>query len=191
MTSRNDLQAWCHKNKVCFLLKRQTSAHITPRTSEFITLCNDRHVWTDRNSLTGIDRHWVKRKFSKVFLHKLPPKCMTPYFSEGVRKIPRSKTITFNFTQWPQRKNKQNTAQLLLSKWQYILFESKHSGIRITCPREWLSKWCLHLQRYMVTKRKNQIFPFNFFDLHKRVPWISGLAKEFKKRKQVSFLTTM
>ena len=39
-------------------------------------LRDDRHVWTDRNSLTGIDKHWVKRKISKAFLYKLHLKCI-------------------------------------------------------------------------------------------------------------------
>ena len=76
MTSHNDPRTWCHEPKACFLLKCQSNAHTTPRTSAFITLRNDRHVWTDRNSLTGIDRHWVRRKFSKLFLHKLHLKCI-------------------------------------------------------------------------------------------------------------------
>ena len=70
MTSHNDRHMWCHERKVCFLLKRQTSVRTTPRTCEFITLRDDCHVWTDQNSLTGIDRHWVKNKCGKVFLHK-------------------------------------------------------------------------------------------------------------------------
>ena len=64
MTSHNDLRTWCHERKVRFLLKRQTSAHTTPRTRAFITLHNDRWVWTDGNSVTGIDRHWVRHKFN-------------------------------------------------------------------------------------------------------------------------------
>ena len=76
MTSHNDPRTWCHERKVNFLLKCQTSARTTPRTCAFTTLHDDHHVWTDRNSLTGIDRHWVKRKFSKVFLHKLHLKCI-------------------------------------------------------------------------------------------------------------------
>ena len=48
----------------------------TPCTHPFITLRDDRHVWTDQNSLTGIDRQWVTRKFGKVFLHKLHLKCI-------------------------------------------------------------------------------------------------------------------
>ena len=71
MTFHNDPRTWCHNRKVRFLLKRQTSGRTTPRTSAFITLRDDRHVWTGRNSLTGIDRQWVRRKFGKIFLHKL------------------------------------------------------------------------------------------------------------------------
>ena len=73
MTTHNDPRTWCYERKVRFLLKRQTSARTTPRTRAFNTLSDDRHVWTDRNSLTGIDTHWVQRKFSKVILHKLNP----------------------------------------------------------------------------------------------------------------------
>ena len=40
-----------------FLLKGKPSSRTTPRIREFITLRDDHHVWTDRNSLTGIDRH--------------------------------------------------------------------------------------------------------------------------------------
>ena len=46
---------------VHFLLKRQTSARTAPGTHAFITLCDDRHVWTDRNSITGA--------FPKEFWH--------------------------------------------------------------------------------------------------------------------------
>ena len=38
MTSHNDPRTWCHERKVRFLLKRQTSAHNTPRARAFITL---------------------------------------------------------------------------------------------------------------------------------------------------------
>ena len=57
MTSRNGPRTLCHERKVRFLLKRQTSARNTPHTRVFITLRDDHHIWTDRNSLTGIDRH--------------------------------------------------------------------------------------------------------------------------------------
>ena len=76
MTSHNDLCMWCRERKVRFLLKRQTSARNTPRTRAFITLRDDRHVWTDQNSLTGIDGRWVERNFGKVFLQKLHLKCI-------------------------------------------------------------------------------------------------------------------
>ena len=53
MTPHNDLRTRCHEHKVRFLLKRQTSVCTTPPTHHaFITLHNDRHVWSDRNSLT-------------------------------------------------------------------------------------------------------------------------------------------
>ena len=37
-------------------LKRQTCARNAPRTRDFTTLRDDRHAWTDRNSLTGKGR---------------------------------------------------------------------------------------------------------------------------------------
>ena len=43
--------------KCIFFLKRQTIARTTPRTHTFITLRDDRHIWTDQYSLTGTDRH--------------------------------------------------------------------------------------------------------------------------------------
>ena len=69
MTSYNDPRrpTWCHERKVRLPFKRKTSALTTPRPREFITLRDDRHVWTDRNSLTGINGHWVRHKFSKYF----------------------------------------------------------------------------------------------------------------------------
>ena len=123
MTSLNDPRTWCHECKVRFLLKRQTSVHTTPRTRPFITLRDDHHVWTDQYSLTGIDRHWVKRRFSKVFLHKLHLKCIqneiavindnnnfAPSLFQSLCEFvsdcfgQRSKTITSDFTQWPQKR---------------------------------------------------------------------------------------
>ena len=76
MTSHNDQRTWCHERKVRFLLKCQTSVRNIPRTRAFVTLRDDRYVWTDRNSLKGIDRHCVERKFSKIRLHKLHLKCI-------------------------------------------------------------------------------------------------------------------
>ena len=138
MTSHNDQRTWCHERKERFLLKRQTSAHTTPHTRAFITLRDDCHVWTDRNSLTGIDRQWVRRKFGKEFLHKLHVKCIQnvwiavinennnfapslfrslcefvgdcfgPRYSSLEAVLPHKntsvKTITSNFTQWPQKR---------------------------------------------------------------------------------------
>ena len=59
-----------------FSLKTPKNARSTPRTSEFamITFCDDRHAWTDRNSLTGIDRQCVKNNCSEVFLNKITAK---------------------------------------------------------------------------------------------------------------------
>ena len=75
MTSHNDLHMWWNERKMHFLLKCQTSVRTTPCTNAFITLRDDHHALTDRNSLTGIGRQWVRNKFNKVLLHKLHPKC--------------------------------------------------------------------------------------------------------------------
>ena len=40
-----------------------------------MTLPNDPHAWTDRNSLTGIDRQWVHKK-DKVCFRKIHLKCI-------------------------------------------------------------------------------------------------------------------
>ena len=61
MTSHNDPGTWCHERRVRFLLKRQNKRAYQ---TKFITLRVDGYVWTDRNSLTGIDRQLV-------FFHKL------------------------------------------------------------------------------------------------------------------------
>ena len=72
MTSHNDPRMWCHERQVRFLLKCQTRVRTAPRTRAFINLRDDRHSWTDRHSLTGIGRQWVRNKI--VFLHKITPK---------------------------------------------------------------------------------------------------------------------
>ena len=53
-----DSKSWCHERQVRFLLKRETSARTALRMRAFINLLDDRHAWTDRNSLSGIDRQW-------------------------------------------------------------------------------------------------------------------------------------
>ena len=58
---RIDSKSWCHERQVHFLLKRVPSARTAPRTQAFINLRDDLHAWTDRNSLTGIDRQWVQK----------------------------------------------------------------------------------------------------------------------------------
>ena len=58
---RIDSKSWCHERQVRFLLKRKQSARTAPRTRAFINLRDDHHTWTDRNSLTGIDRQWVQK----------------------------------------------------------------------------------------------------------------------------------
>ena len=47
--------------KCIFLYKRETSTRTAPRTQAYISLRNDRHAWTDQNSLTGIDKQWVQK----------------------------------------------------------------------------------------------------------------------------------
>ena len=58
---RIDSKSWCHERQVRFLLKREPSARTAPRTRAFINSRDDRHAWTDPNSLTGIDRQWVQK----------------------------------------------------------------------------------------------------------------------------------
>ena len=96
VTYNNDPRTWCYERKVCFLLKSQTSARTTPCTRTFITLRDDRHVWTDRNSLTGIDRHWAKRMFSKVFLYNLHLKCINSLRYSVIQ----SEEIIFTLRMW-------------------------------------------------------------------------------------------
>ena len=64
MTSHNDLRTWCHERQVCFLIKQQTSKPTAPRTHAFITSGDNRHTWTDGNSLKAIGRQWVRKSFS-------------------------------------------------------------------------------------------------------------------------------
>ena len=68
MTS-HDPRMWCYECKVCFVLKLQTSSRTIPCTRAFITLRNDRHVWTGQNSLTGIDKHWVRISLVNYFFN--------------------------------------------------------------------------------------------------------------------------
>ena len=56
-----DSKSWCHERQVRFILNRKSSACNAPGTQAFIYLSDDRHAWTDRNSLTGIDRQWVQK----------------------------------------------------------------------------------------------------------------------------------
>ena len=58
---RIDSKSWCHERQVRFLLKRETSASTAPRTRAFINLRDDLYAWTDRSSLTGIDKQWVQK----------------------------------------------------------------------------------------------------------------------------------
>ena len=58
---RIDSKSWCHERQVRFLLKREPSARTALSTWAFTNLRDDRHAWTDRNSLTGIDRQWVQK----------------------------------------------------------------------------------------------------------------------------------
>ena len=132
MTSHNDPRTWCHECKVRFLLKRQTSVRTTPRTRALITLRDDRHFWTDRTSLTGTDRQWVRRKFGKLFLYKLHLKCIQNVWIAVINDNNNFAPSLFrslcefggdcfepryfsegasDFTQWPQKR----WCQLLLS----------------------------------------------------------------------------
>ena len=68
LSEHNDSKSWCidskswsHERQVRFLLKCQTSTRTAPRTRAFTNLRDDRHAWTDQNSLTGMDRQWVQK----------------------------------------------------------------------------------------------------------------------------------
>ena len=54
MTCEHDVMSTARQ--VRFLLNGQTSEHIAPCTHAFITLRNERHAWSDQNSLTEIGR---------------------------------------------------------------------------------------------------------------------------------------
>ena len=141
MTSDNDFCVWrwhYRERHSRVSVNAQTIARNAPRIRALITLRNDRHVWTDRNSFTGMTTEMIKILFSLCFCQKNTHKTykivkqrllMTIitlhhlYFGHSVnssvivldlgiflrelrslRKIPRSKTITSDFTQWPQKK---------------------------------------------------------------------------------------
>ena len=48
--------------------------YCTTHTCAALNLRDDRHTWTDRNSLTEIGRQWVRNTFGKVLLHILHKK---------------------------------------------------------------------------------------------------------------------
>ena len=142
MTSDNDFCVWrwhYRERHSSVSLNAQTIAHNAPRIRALITSRNDRNIWTDRNSFTGMSTEMIKKMlFSSCFCQKNTRKtheivkvavindnnnfapslfrslcefvsdCFRPrYFSSGaalLRKIPRSKTITSDFTQWPQKR---------------------------------------------------------------------------------------
>ena len=51
-------------------LKRTNNARNAPRILAPITSRNDRHVWTDRNSFTGMSTEMIKNAVFFVFLSK-------------------------------------------------------------------------------------------------------------------------
>ena len=49
----------------------QTIARNAPRFRALITSRNDRHVWTDQNSFTGINTEMIKMLFNSCFFQKI------------------------------------------------------------------------------------------------------------------------
>ena len=73
MTFDNDFCVWRWHYRECHLLvsvNAQTIARNAPRIRALITSCNDRHVWTDRNSFTGISTEMIKMLFYSCFCQK-------------------------------------------------------------------------------------------------------------------------
>ena len=141
MTFDNDFCVWrwhYRERHLRVSVNAQTIARNAPRFRALITSRNDRHVWTDRNSFTGIGTEMIKMLFYSCFCQKNTHKtheivkvavindnnnfapslfrslcefvgdCFGPgiFLRElrSLRKIPRSKTITSDFTQWPQKR---------------------------------------------------------------------------------------
>ena len=74
MTSDNDFCVWrwhYRERYSCLSVNAQTIAHNAPRIRALITSRNDRHVWTDRNSFTGMSTEMIKKMlFSSCFCQK-------------------------------------------------------------------------------------------------------------------------
>ena len=73
MTSDNDfcLWRWHYRERYSRVsVNTQTIARNAPRIRAFITSRNDRHVWTDRNSLTGMSTEMIKNAVFFVFCQK-------------------------------------------------------------------------------------------------------------------------
>ena len=73
MTSDNDFCVWRwhyreHHSRV--RVNAQTIAINAPRIRELITSRNDRHVWTDQTSFTGMSTEMIKNAVFFVFLSK-------------------------------------------------------------------------------------------------------------------------
>ena len=73
MTSDNDFCVWrwhYSERHSRISVNAQTIGRNTPRIRALITSCNDRHVWTDRNSFTGMSTEMIKSAVFFVFLSK-------------------------------------------------------------------------------------------------------------------------
>ena len=76
MTSHNDSRLWCDERWLRLLLKCQTGTHNAPLKWVFITISNDRHAWTDLNSLTQKENNEWEISLIKYIFIKLPWKCI-------------------------------------------------------------------------------------------------------------------
>ena len=73
MTSDNDFCMWrwhYRERHLHVSINAQTIACNAPRIHALITSRNDRHVWTDRNSITGMSTEMIKKAVFFVFLSK-------------------------------------------------------------------------------------------------------------------------
>ena len=73
MTSDNDFCVWgwhYRKRHSRVRVNAQTITRNAPRICALITSRNDRHVWTDRNSFTGISTEMIKMLFYLCFCQK-------------------------------------------------------------------------------------------------------------------------
>ena len=122
MTSDNDFCVWSwhyHKRHSNVSVNAQTITCNAPRIRALITSHNDRHIWTDRNSFTGMSIEMIKNAVFFVFfcqkIHKNTQICQSSgdcfgprYFSSG-RCAPSEKYLGPKqsppiFTQWPQKR---------------------------------------------------------------------------------------